>query len=73
MRKYKKYVVGFDGDKQVIYGSDNLDSATYIDAMGIKEAIKKQKKLIEYNNPYKHPKVVLYELVPIKIEGKKWK
>lgn len=70
MRKYKKYVVGFDGDKQVVYGPDKHDSSTYIDVMGIKEVTKKYKEMIKDNEYYDHPKIVIYELVPIKIGDK---
>ena len=73
MRKRKKYVVGFDDDGQNIYGLDVNDSSTYMDAMGIKEATriqKEMKEMIECNNDYKHPKIIIYELVPIRIEDK---
>lgn len=79
MRKYKKYVLGYDRDDQCIYGEDlanNMDEVysthfnTNIDPIGIKEAKKKHKEMVENNEYYNHPKIVIYELVPIKVEDK---
>ena len=71
MRKYKKYVVGYDKDDECIYGDIPMDSGlSYIDPIGIREATKLQKEMIYDNDNYKHPKIVIYELVPIKIEDK---
>mgnify|MGYP001574658794 CR=1 FL=1 len=75
MRRYRKYVVGFDNDDHVIYGEDNSSSkwATHMAIPMTKtEATKELKDRIETNNSCKtkYPKVVIYELVPVKMGNK---
>ena len=70
MRKYKKYVIGFDGDDQVIYGDGETQQIKYAIPMTKTKAGQELKDMLEFNNNYRHPKVAMYELVPIKEENK---
>ena len=73
MRRLRKYVVGHDTDDYLIYGID-CDCRDWLDPLNKTQAKKKQvefSKPIYYNNrKLKYPKVVIYELVPIKEKDK---
>ena len=70
MRKYKKYVIGFDRDDQVIYGDEEPLQIKYATPMTKTKAIQEFKDMIESNSNYRHSKIVIYELVPVKEENK---
>jgi hypothetical protein len=50
MRKYRKYVVGFDQDDQTIYGCNKGVDDKWIDPLSKKEAEAMCKEMIEDNN-----------------------
>lgn len=64
-RRYKKYVVGFNNDKNVIYGED---SPSFLSPMSKTKAVKDFIDMIKINEGCRHPEIVIYELVPIKKE-----
>lgn len=68
MRRHIKYVVGFDTDNYAIYGLD-CDCCDWVNPMSKTEAKKKEVELLSErtNNRKNNPKVVIYELVPVKV------
>jgi len=61
MRKLKRYVVGFDQDRQCIYGKDRHGKVEYADPMTLSQA---KRKLRELNG---RPAKAIYKLVPVKV------
>ncbi len=61
MRKYKKFVVGFDIDEDVIYGEEESTQP-----VGIKLAKKIQKEIIDWKGDRNEKcNVIIYELLPV--------
>ena len=65
MRKYRKYVVGWDNDENCVYGKDKPNESHWADPMSITEAKKYVNDLNEYNSGRK-VRAIIYELVPKK-------
>ena len=63
MRINRKYVIGYDQDRQCIYGKDEDGNSKWIDPFTLKEAKKEMGKFDKNEN---NEKPVIYKLVPIK-------
>jgi hypothetical protein len=66
MRRYRKYVIGYDYDRDIIYGKEEHNKLTFVNPMTLKQAVGQlAATTTEDNGRIRTIKQVVYELVPV--------